>query len=185
MSANRTLPPAHNWDCWAVQVFQRVQEENEQVADFVANLWPDSLLSFFSKPTSVNRTSKLFSRQDKYQGIFGLEIIRSSHQEFSPCFLHMECALVMKSCIQMNHQIFLSNNLRSQFKVAPNLVIYDIACKLHQYCLNREPAFFKHTQFVVNGFSLEGSYRLLPKILSWQTPPPTIKSNQFPDQWTS
>ena len=41
---------------------------------------------------------------------------------------------------------------RSQFTVVPQLIIYDNACKLHQYCLNREPAFFGHTQFAVDRF---------------------------------
>lgn len=45
---------------------------------------------------------------------------------------------------------------RSRFKVAPKLIIYDNACKLHQYCLNREPAFFKHTQFAVDRFHWRG-----------------------------
>ena len=46
--------------------------------------------------------------------------------------------------------------LRSRFKTAPTLVIYDNACKLHQYCLNGEPAFFKHTQFAVDRFHWKG-----------------------------
>ena len=42
---------------------------------------------------------------------------------------------------------------RSRFTVAPKLIIiYDNACKLHQYCLDREPAFFGHTQFAVDRF---------------------------------
>ena len=41
---------------------------------------------------------------------------------------------------------------RSWFTVAPKLIIYDNACKLHQYCLNREPAFFGYTQFAVDHF---------------------------------
>lgn len=45
---------------------------------------------------------------------------------------------------------------RSRFKVAPKLIIYDNACKLHQYCLNREPAFFKCTQFAVDRFHWRG-----------------------------
>ena len=46
--------------------------------------------------------------------------------------------------------------LRSRFKAPPSLVIYDNACKLHQYCLNREPAFFEHTQFAVDRFHWKG-----------------------------
>ena len=45
---------------------------------------------------------------------------------------------------------------RSRFTVAPKLIIYDNDCKLHQYCLNREPAFFGHTQFGVDCFHWHG-----------------------------
>ena len=45
---------------------------------------------------------------------------------------------------------------RSRFTVAPKLIIYDNACKLHQYCLNREPCFFDHTQFAVDRFHWHG-----------------------------
>lgn len=37
-------------------------------------------------------------------------------------------------------------------KVAPKVIIYDFACELQNYCLNREPAFFKDTRFFVDGF---------------------------------
>ncbi|XP_070550589.1 uncharacterized protein [Ptychodera flava] len=40
--------------------------------------------------------------------------------------------------------------LKRRFSKAPRIVIYDNACKLHQYCLNREPAFFKNTMFLVD-----------------------------------
>jgi hypothetical protein len=30
------------------------------------------------------------------------------------------------------------------------VIIYDNACKLHAYCLNREPGYFKNTQFFVD-----------------------------------
>ena len=41
---------------------------------------------------------------------------------------------------------------RSWFQTASNVKFYDNACKLHQYCLNREPQFFKQTLFVVHWF---------------------------------
>ncbi|XP_069105019.1 uncharacterized protein [Argopecten irradians] len=40
--------------------------------------------------------------------------------------------------------------LRSRFQKAPSLVVYDNACNLHTYCLNRDPLFFKDTQFRVD-----------------------------------
>lgn len=42
--------------------------------------------------------------------------------------------------------------LRTRFKKAPERVIYDNACHLLSYCLNRDPAFFKDTQFLVDRF---------------------------------
>lgn len=33
---------------------------------------------------------------------------------------------------------------------APKHVIYDNACKLQDYCLNRDPCFFQHTEFYVD-----------------------------------
>ena len=49
---------------------------------------------------------------------------------------------VMQSCELPRHpfQIF-----RQRFHTAPCVIIYDNACKLHQYCLNREPNFFANT----------------------------------------
>lgn len=36
--------------------------------------------------------------------------------------------------------------------VAPETVIYDNACNLHNYALNRDPVFFKDTHFLVDRF---------------------------------
>ena len=38
--------------------------------------------------------------------------------------------------------------------IAPSVVIYDNACSLHEYALNRDPWFFKDTQFLVDRFHL-------------------------------
>ena len=45
---------------------------------------------------------------------------------------------------------------RSRFETAPDVIIYDNACKLRQYCLNREPLFFKNTLFVMDRFHWKG-----------------------------
>lgn len=45
---------------------------------------------------------------------------------------------------------------KTRFKKAPNIIIYDNACKLHQYALNREPSFFKNTMFLVDRFHWKG-----------------------------
>ncbi|KAL5009419.1 hypothetical protein ScPMuIL_015000 [Solemya velum] len=39
---------------------------------------------------------------------------------------------------------------RTRFKTAPKYIIYDNACKLHSYCISRDPQFFKDTEFYVD-----------------------------------
>lgn len=36
------------------------------------------------------------------------------------------------------------------FFSAPSVIIYDNACNLHSYCMNRDPIFFKKTRFLVD-----------------------------------
>ena len=38
------------------------------------------------------------------------------------------------------------------FFTAPQYIVYDNACGLHTYCLNRDPNFFKTTKFLVDRF---------------------------------
>lgn len=40
--------------------------------------------------------------------------------------------------------------LVSYFETAPEVVVYDFACNLQEYCLNRSPRFFANTLFVVD-----------------------------------
>ncbi|XP_062376267.1 uncharacterized protein LOC134064364 [Sardina pilchardus] len=40
--------------------------------------------------------------------------------------------------------------LRTRFQSGPRVVLYDNACKLHAYALNRDPDFFKETWFLVD-----------------------------------
>lgn len=42
--------------------------------------------------------------------------------------------------------------LRTRFHEAPKLIVYDNACNLHNYCLNRDPVFFRDSWFVVDRF---------------------------------
>ena len=44
----------------------------------------------------------------------------------------------------------------SQFDTPPRSIMYDNACKLHVYCLNREPALYKQTRFFVDRFHWRG-----------------------------
>jgi hypothetical protein len=36
------------------------------------------------------------------------------------------------------------------FRLAPSVIVYDNACNLHTYSLNRDPIYFKHTRFLVD-----------------------------------
>ena len=38
------------------------------------------------------------------------------------------------------------------FLAAPDVVIYDFACGLHNCCLNREAKFFQHTKFLIDRY---------------------------------
>lgn len=40
--------------------------------------------------------------------------------------------------------------LYTRFPVAPRLVVYDNGCNAHAFALNREPVFFKNTQFMID-----------------------------------
>ncbi|KAH3748704.1 hypothetical protein DPMN_183154 [Dreissena polymorpha] len=42
--------------------------------------------------------------------------------------------------------------MRTRFNTAPKLVIYDNACNLHKYCLNRDHFFFRDSWCVVDRF---------------------------------
>ena len=49
--------------------------------------------------------------------------------------------------------------------LAPSIVIYDNACNLRQYVLNREPEFFKHTKFLVDRFHWGNHKGIILKLL--------------------
>ena len=44
----------------------------------------------------------------------------------------------------------------SRFPTPPKTIVYDNACKLHVYCLNREPALYRSTRFFVDRFYWKG-----------------------------
>jgi hypothetical protein len=44
--------------------------------------------------------------------------------------------------------------LYSYFKRAPRFVVYDFACALSEYCLNRAPQFFRDTTFLIDRFHI-------------------------------
>ena len=60
---------------------------------------------------------------------------------------------ILQQCESPRHpfQIF-----KTRFLKPPRAIIYDNACSLHQYCLNREPVFFMNTCFNVDRFHWKG-----------------------------
>jgi hypothetical protein len=52
--------------------------------------------------------------------------------------------------------------LTSYLRKAPSVVVYDFACALQDYCLNRCPAFFQDTTFLVDKFHWSGHKNCSP-----------------------
>ena len=44
----------------------------------------------------------------------------------------------------------------TRFPQPPRVIVYDNGCKLHVYCLNREPGYFQNTLFLVDRFHWKG-----------------------------
>jgi hypothetical protein len=49
--------------------------------------------------------------------------------------------------------------LLTRLQRAPRYVIYDFACNLEEYAMNREPAFFAETTFLIDGFHCKNHTR--------------------------
>jgi len=63
----------------------------------------------------------------------------------------MELSMDLRCHESPRFQIFLTRFLKP-----PKLIVYDNACKLHQYSLNREPDNFKFTKFLIDKFHWKG-----------------------------
>ena len=60
---------------------------------------------------------------------------------------------ILQKCESPRHPFRI---FKSRFNQAPELIIYDNACRLHIYSLNREPQFFQNTKFLVDRFHWRG-----------------------------
>ncbi len=60
---------------------------------------------------------------------------------------------VLRSCEFPRHPFEI---FKTHFREAPQEIVYDNSCRLHLYCLNREPAFFKNSRFYVDRFHWRG-----------------------------
>ncbi|KAJ8311149.1 LOW QUALITY PROTEIN: hypothetical protein KUTeg_011299 [Tegillarca granosa] len=79
--------------------------------------------------------------------IKNIQDIQLYHLAFSPSFVPMEFVMVME-CHESPNVPF--SILRTRFRQAPKVVIYDNACKLHDYCISRDPFFFQDTEFYID-----------------------------------
>jgi len=60
---------------------------------------------------------------------------------------------IMQRCESPRHPF---NIFTSRFPVPPGTIVYDNRCKLHTYCLNREPALYKGTRSFIDRFHWKG-----------------------------
>ena len=129
--------------------------------------------SFYPQPDSVNCLSYFPSlpqvhgnavyEKDKSTTVSETDICykRSSrHPTLTPGIFTIYCPHavcygfeILTECESPRHpfQIF-----KTRFVKPPGVIIYDNACSLHRYCLNREPIFFKNTSFCVDRFHWRG-----------------------------
>ena len=56
------------------------------------------------------------------------------------------------------------------FSAAPATIIYDNACNLHNYCMNREAHFFKRSRFFVDRFHWRNHTGVLSNLLTPTVP---------------
>jgi len=48
--------------------------------------------------------------------------------------------------------------LKTYLRKAPKIIVYDFACSLEEYCLNRDPDWFRDTLFVIDRFHWKNHY---------------------------
>ena len=76
--------------------------------------------------------------------------------------------ILSESLLLYNNNSHDSFNIAIYLYTAPDVVIYDNACNLHQYMLNREPDFFSETWVIVDRFHWSnhtGTYSIYNKQL--------------------
>lgn len=82
-------------------------------------------------------------------------------RQMSPGLFVLHC-MGCKNCIGF-HMMAESESPRTLFEVlytrfptAPRLVVYDNSCHAHAFALNREPEFFRNTQFCIDALHFKG-----------------------------
>ena len=80
---------------------------------------------------------------------------RLSLQAYSQHTVSTECAMGFKCCRTPSLPSIPSRSFKPVSLLF--LFTYDNACRLHVYCLNREPHLFQHTRFAVDRFHIRCS----------------------------
>ena len=76
---------------------------------------------------------------------YGFEVMRAHESPNIPFTVLYTRFLQGKVCVNVQ-------KVKIAVVIAPSTIMYDNACNLHNYCLNREPQFFKKSWFVVDRF---------------------------------
>ncbi len=130
----------------------------------MANCYPppvDDPLSFFPCLPQLHGTGRYES--DSRSGATSTDNCRKAsygHPTLSPGIFTLYCEHgicygfeILQSCESPRHPFLI---FKTRFQHAPDLIVYDNACRLHIYCLNREPHFFELTRFAVDRFHWRG-----------------------------
>ncbi|XP_077987997.1 uncharacterized protein LOC144442507 [Glandiceps talaboti] len=125
------------------------QDNNRQYPSVSSN---DSL-SFF--PSLPHIRGKGRYKQDKTSQVeSGCRKFHGGHPTLSPGIFTVCCPHKVCYGFQLMKQVESPavpfSIIMTRFPTAPQIIIYDNCCKLHQYSLNREPEFFKNTLFLVD-----------------------------------
>lgn len=180
-------PPA--WTIWtiAVQSFVDATEDSSNKEDVIHF---DELSYFPSLEKYRNRgrfeKDKHLRQKDKEQ----YDICQKKYLGH-PSLLPGIFTLFCPHGICYGFQVMESNEspnvpftiMRSRFKKAPKHVIYDNACKLQDYCLNRDPCFFSTYRILCRPSSLGQPYQLQYIIQPLSIS--TAEWYQQPSEWTS
>jgi len=75
--------------------------------------------------------------------------------------------------------------LTCYLKQAPDIVVYDFACGLMEYCLNRAPDYFKYCRFVVDRFHIDnhvGCSKALGKVQFYSSGEGNVENTSLCEQ---
>lgn len=99
--------------------------------------------------TNISGSEKSCTKNYQYAANLGAGIILFWCAKHRLCigFVLLESA---ESCE------YVYSTLVSRFKVIPKTIIYDNACNLSEYCMNRAPHLFMDTKFLVDAFHYRG-----------------------------